>query len=146
MSNGKENKLTYKEARFVEYFDGNPTEAARKAGYATPDRRGWDIIRREKIQKAIEQRETRERRPHIADRKRRQEFWTQVMEDSEQQMKDRLKASEYLGKSEADFVERREHSGQDGEPIQHEHGTIKDDPVQKMFEALEQQQGPDEAQ
>jgi len=137
MSNGKENKFSYKERRFVEYFDGNPTEAARKAGYKTPDRRGWELIRREKIQKAIEQRESRERSPHIADRKRRQEFWTQVMEDENQQMKDRLKASEYLGRSAADFVERREHTGPDGGPIEHEHTVGLSPDAEKLMKDLE---------
>jgi hypothetical protein len=32
-------------------------------------------------------------------------------------MRNRLKASENLAKSEADFVERREHTGKDGGPL-----------------------------
>lgn len=117
MSNGKENTLSQKQQRFVDYYEGNYTEAARKAGYSTPDRRGYELMQMPKVQKAIKQRETKERRPHIADRKRRQEFWTQVMEDENEDMKNRLKASENLAKSEADFVERREHTGKDGGPL-----------------------------
>jgi hypothetical protein len=39
------------------------------------------------------------------------------MRDKDQQMRDRLKAAELLGKSEADFVERQEITGRDGAPL-----------------------------
>ena len=112
--NGKSDKLTGKEQRFVDYYDGDQTKAARLAGYKNPDRRGYELLKRPKVAEAIRAREENERRPHIADRQRRQEFWTEVMEDKEQKMQDRLKASEYLAKSEADFVERRDLSSSDG--------------------------------
>ena len=137
MSNGKEGKFSYKERRFVEYWDGSPTETARKAGYKNPSRRGWELIRRPKIQQAIQERENIERRPHIADRQRRQEFWTEVMEDENQQMKDRLKASENLARSEADFIERREHTGKGGGPIEHEHTVGLSPDAEKLIEDLE---------
>lgn len=54
----------------------------------------------------------------VADELRRlKEFWLDVMEDEEERMNDRLKASELYGKSIAAFVEKREVSGKDGEPI-----------------------------
>ena len=37
---------------------------------------------------------------------RRQEFWTKVMNDPDEDMKNRLRAAELLGKSEADFLDR----------------------------------------
>ncbi len=123
MSNGKEDRLTQKQQRFVDYYKGNYSEAARDAGYSSPNRRGYELMQMPKIQQAIQERENVERRPHIADRQRRQEFWTQVMEDENQKMRDRLKASENLARSEADFIERREHTGEDGGPIQHEHNV-----------------------
>lgn len=46
--------------------------------------------------------------PEIASRADRQKFWTEVMYDGNASMKDRLKASELLGKAGADFTERRE--------------------------------------
>jgi hypothetical protein len=39
------------------------------------------------------------------------------MLDEEQSMKDRLRASELLGKSGGDFLERREITGPDGSPL-----------------------------
>lgn len=44
----------------------------------------------------------------IADAKERQRFWTSTLRDAELEMKDRLKASELLGRAHADFVERNE--------------------------------------
>jgi hypothetical protein len=42
----------------------------------------------------------------IADRIERQEFWTQIMRDTRRPVYVRLKASEYLAKSEGDFEPR----------------------------------------
>lgn len=54
----------------------------------------------------------------VADELRRlKDFWLDVLEDEEERMNDRLKASELYGKSIAAFVEKREVSGKDGEPI-----------------------------
>lgn len=54
----------------------------------------------------------------VADELRRlKDFWLDVMEDEEERMNDRLKASALYGKSIAAFVEKREVSGKDGEPI-----------------------------
>ena len=44
-------------------------------------------------------------------------FWLEVIDDKEERMNNRLKASELYGKSIAAFVEKREVSGKDGEPI-----------------------------
>ncbi len=41
----------------------------------------------------------------VATRQKRQEFWTKTMKDDKSNMSDRLRASELLGKSEADFTE-----------------------------------------
>ena len=46
----------------------------------------------------------------IARRERRQIFWSDTMLDIAAEMKDRLKASELLGRSEKDFVDKIEHS------------------------------------
>lgn len=55
----------------------------------------------------------------IANKIDRQTFWTNTMNNSVESMRDRLRASELLGKSEADFTEKIEHSTSDdlGEAI-----------------------------
>ena len=47
----------------------------------------------------------------IANRVQRQQFWTEVMKNPEASLADRLRASELLGKSEADFVAKVQHEG-----------------------------------
>jgi len=138
MSRNKKNTLTIKEQRFIEYWDGNPTETARKAGYAAPHQRGYELIRRPKVKEKIQKREENERCVHVADRMRRQEFWTQVMEDEEKKMPDRLRASEYLARSEADFIERHQHTGKDGGPIEVSSDTEVATKLSSILEAVRQ--------
>jgi len=102
--------LTDMEAAFVAAFDGNATAAARAAGYASPDVKGPLLLRKKKIQNAIEHRRARSNAGLIATRERRQQWWTEVMLDERRKMADRLKASELLAKSEGDFLERIQHS------------------------------------
>ncbi len=112
--------------RFVDYFDGNATQAAEKAGYKNPRSMGSENLTKPDIQHAIKTRENHRREGHIADREEQQAFWTSILRGEETQpavvgtdgkgnfivadippkMTDRLKASELLGKSEADFKEK----------------------------------------
>lgn len=103
-------KLTDKQQRFVEAFDGNATQAAIVAGYSakSAEKLGHDLLKIPKVAQAIKKREDRKVRPLIANREARQKFWTETMQNEEVKMPDRLKASELLGKSEGDFLERRE--------------------------------------
>jgi phage terminase small subunit len=102
--------LTTKQQRFVDVYDGNATKAARKAGYKGNDVTlatiGKENIRKHQIKAAIRSREKRRNKPLIATREERQEFWTAIMDDETKKDSDRLKASELLGRSEADFVDK----------------------------------------
>lgn len=111
--------MTPKQKRFVELYDGNATAAAIQAGYSSKTARaaGQRLLTKVDIAAAIRTREEREARVRIATRQERQEFWTAVMRDGEAKMFDRLRASELLGKSEADFIDRQEITGWGGEPI-----------------------------
>lgn len=111
--------LTAKQKRFVEAYTGNATAAAIAAGYSekTAPFIGAENLKKPKILAEIKTRETIRSTPLIASRAERQQFWSSVMRDKEQQMRDRLKAAELLGKSEADFVERQEITGRDGAPL-----------------------------
>ena len=112
-------KLTAKQRRFVEAYDGNATQAAIAAGYSQKIARQMGQVNMTKrvILAEIKARETVRCTPLIASRAERQQFWSSVMRDKDQQMRDRLKAAELLGKSEADFVERQEITGRDGAPL-----------------------------
>lgn len=107
MANGK---LTAKQQAFVEAYAGNATAAALAAGYSekTARSQGQRLLTNDDIQDAIKAREARRLAPTIATRQERQEFWTSVLRNEDEAMKDRLKAAELLGKSEGDFLERVE--------------------------------------
>lgn len=111
--------LTVKQQRFVEAYDGNAHKAALAAGYSpkTAAAIGRENMQKPTIIAELKSRETIRSTPLIASRAERQQFWSSVMRDKDQQMRDRLKAAELLGKSEADFVERQEITGRDGAPL-----------------------------
>lgn len=89
-------------------YAGNGTQAAREAGYTGSDntlaQTARDLLTNPQVLEAIRARETTELRPRIASRLERQAFWTEVMYDTGADLPNRLKASELLGKSEADFT------------------------------------------
>ena len=127
-------KLTTKQQRFVDLYDGNGYEAAKKAGYNG----SYDVLahiaednlKKVHIAEAIANREKKRNNLNIAIRAERQAFWTRVARGEELQkvvigtgenkqlveippkMADRLRASELLGKSEGDFIERRREEGE----------------------------------
>lgn len=89
---------------------GNASEAARRAGYSekTAYSQGEQLLRIPEIQIAIKGLASEKMKPGIATAEERQQFWSSVMQDRDQEMKDRLRASELLGKRQGDFIERSE--------------------------------------
>ena len=106
-------KLTPMQQAFVEAYAGNAAEAAIKAGYSAKAAReiGYQNLSNPTIKEAIAKREAVESRVRIANRQERQQFWTETMQNLDAEMRDRLRASELLGRSEGDFLDRVEHSG-----------------------------------
>jgi phage terminase small subunit len=107
-----ERKLTEKQLKFIELYNGNGTDAARKAGYDGDEKTlaaiAYENLRKPHIVQAIRERRDHEIAPLIATRARRQQFWTEIMEAEEVDLAHRLRAAELLGKSEADFKEKIE--------------------------------------
>ena len=111
-------QLTEKQRRFVEAYmgaaAGNGAEAARQAGYKGNDATlrvvAAENLAKPNVRAAIEERRTA--RPDIATREERQAFWSAVMRGQEgAEMRDRLKASELLGKTHLDFKAVVVHEG-----------------------------------
>ena len=102
--------LTLKQRKFVEAYTDNATAAALAAGYSpkTAYSQGQRLLKKVEIITAIKKRETKALKPLIATREERQKFWTQMMVNPDAKDMDKLRASELLGKSEGDFIERRE--------------------------------------
>lgn len=114
--------MTPKQQAFVEHYAacGNATEAARSAGYKKPRSVGSENLTKPDIQSALAAMTEKVISARIATAQERQEFWTAVMRADkgyEAEMKDRLKASELLGKVQQDFIDRKELTGKDGAPL-----------------------------
>lgn len=105
-------ELSERERQFVEHFMtfGNATKAAEEAGYSkrSASQIGYRLLRKAQIQTAIAERTQSD--PVVWTREKRQQFWTAVASGAGHfsctPLRDRLKASELLGRSQADFVER----------------------------------------
>jgi hypothetical protein len=110
----KTRKLNVRQQRFVEAYDGNATEAASKAGYTgsrhTLEVQASYLMRNPVVVAAIQARGAVQQPAHIYGmlRAERQEFWARMAADPSVKHSDRLRASELLGKSMADFVERHQ--------------------------------------
>jgi phage terminase small subunit len=116
--------LSEKERRFVEAYmgaaAGNAAEAVRLAGYKNKTAQaaatqGSALLRKPHIAAAVLK--LQESDPLVATRKERQEFWTKAFrgELPDFDSKDRLRASELLGKASGDFLERI--ANPDGSPL-----------------------------
>jgi phage terminase small subunit len=107
--------LTERQRRFVREYAkcGNATAAARAAGYKCPDPQGRENLRKPTIAAALAELMAGREASDIATIEERQRFWSAVLrgEETQADMRDRLKASELLGKAQGDFTERHEHSG-----------------------------------
>jgi len=114
-------KLSPKQQAFVDVYDGNATDAARRAGYKgnsnTLGQTGDENLKKPKIWAAIQARNAKTVANRIATREERQQFWTSFVRDEELDPSARLRASELLGKSQCDFIEKKEIMGKDGAPL-----------------------------
>jgi phage terminase small subunit len=121
--------LTPKQKAFAEHYaaSGNATEAARLAGYKQPHVQGAQTLENLRVIEYIESLTKPAKNRRIATAEERQEWWTKVMlgHEVDADFKDRLKASELLGKSQADFVDRQEVTGKDGGPIEQKISAIE---------------------
>lgn len=98
--------LTPKQRKYVDCYDGNTKRSAKKAGISHQYAKELHTkTYYSNVQAAIKDRHNVQSNTDIATRQERQRFWTEAMRDNELSMVHRNRASELLGKSEADFVE-----------------------------------------
>ena len=118
--------LTVRQQRFVDYYDGNATQAAEKAGYSHAGTQGQRLLHNVAIINSLREREVHRRSKQIMSRRERQTFWSKVargeevvkvvtgmdaegfpqVEEVPWKPQERLKASELLARSEADFTDK----------------------------------------
>lgn len=106
MGSQKDSKghLTLKQQVFVDAYAGDIKEAAEKAKLSYDYARR--LVTKSHILEAIRNRQDTEFKPKtIATRQERQEFWTRIMRNRKKSTTERLRVSELLGKSEADFTD-----------------------------------------
>jgi hypothetical protein len=99
--------LTPKQKKFVAAYCGNVAEAAKIAGFTPEYGRRMFTKGYAHVAKKLHERVDQECNKEILSRQERQKFWSEVVKNKRVSMQNRLKASELLGKSEADFVEIR---------------------------------------
>lgn len=107
--------MTTRQQKFVEEYIscGNASEAARRAGYKTKSNVvGARLLAKDSIKQKITKLSSKDSKKRIATARDIKEFLSRVMDDETQDMKDRLKASDLLGKTKALYIERREVTGQ----------------------------------
>ena len=105
-------KLTPKQQAFADYYiqTGNATEAAIKAGYSekTAKETGYENLTKPHIKQYIEEKQKELGSKRMADMAEVREFWTEAMRNSENSMKDRLKASEMIARTSGAFLDKVE--------------------------------------
>ena len=96
--------LTPKQRIFVAGWTGDVRETSKATGLSVNT--CYSMAKKKHVLKAINARIRNKVNLATASRVKRQRFWSDAMNDDSLSMKDRLKASELLGRSEADFTEK----------------------------------------
>ena len=120
-------ELTAKQQRFIDCFNGNATAAALEAGYSPKNagKIGAQLMNNARIAAAIQAREKERSDAAIMTREERQKLWSDLARNADETTRDRLRATELLGKSEGDFLDRQELTGKDGKPLSLEPFQVK---------------------
>lgn len=100
-------KLTAKQKKFADYYVnlGDATKAAIKAGYSKKTARfiASENLTKPNIRQYVDQINAKLESERIADMREVKEFWTTMLRDKIQETKDRLKASEFIAKTNGAF-------------------------------------------
>jgi phage terminase small subunit len=116
-SDNKPQKITEKQKKFCDFYlqTFNGTQSAIKAGYSedTAPEQASRLLTNVNVSEYIKERSQQASNNRIMTVTELKEFWTGTAkgEIDGADYKDRLKASELLGKAEALFVERLKHEG-----------------------------------
>lgn len=101
--------MNLRQKLFCEYYlgecAGNAEQAAIKAGYSVKSARtgGNKLLQNAQIQQYIAQKSSKIATDNIASIQEIQTFWTRIMQDEDEPTKNRLRASELLGKAKGIF-------------------------------------------
>lgn len=111
-------KLTQKQKLFAEYYlkSGNATQSYIDAGYSCTTRvvaeaNAKRLLRNDSVKIYITEKNKEIESDNIADMIEVKEFWSSLMRDEKSENRDRLKASEYIAKTNGAFLDKVEHTG-----------------------------------
>lgn len=108
-------KLTERQKKFCDYYvqSGNATDSAKRAGYSKKyaNTNASKLLQNTVVREYIDYRNKQLEGERVADMKEVKEMWTSILRDEEVETKDRLKASEYIAKTNGAFLDKVEHSG-----------------------------------
>lgn len=104
--------LTERQRRFVDEYiaSGSAYSACLKAGYSEKYAKAQSHLLLENvgIKQQLEKRQKELNKKKIATMEEIQEFWANTVRNPQEDMKNRLKASEYIAKTKGAFLEKQE--------------------------------------
>lgn len=113
-------KLTQKQQKFVDLYEGNATEAAKLAGYRGDNQTlrsvGRENLTKPHIWDAIQNRDKWQADPLMTERDARRKWLVDIVRDTTKDIKDRMKAMEMLQRTYGDFLtvhQLRDETGND---------------------------------
>lgn len=113
--------LTDQQKKFADNYimSGNATQSYLDAGYKVKSdsvarANASRLLTNANVLDYIKDKQKALQKATIATQQEILEFWTNTMRNRYEEPKDRLKASEYLAKTNAMFIDRVEHSGETG--------------------------------
>jgi phage terminase small subunit len=115
--------LDERQKKFADYYieTGNASESYQRAGYKArgnvAEASASRLLRNVKVIEYIKQRNDELDSTRIADMKEVKQFWTNMLRDKQIEPKDRLKASEYIAKTNGAFLDKVELNGKLGVTI-----------------------------
>ncbi len=95
---------------------GNQTDAARRAGYASPKAEGCRLLTYADVCDAVEKLKSPAEKSAHTTREERLALYASFARDPKVPVRDRLKAAELAGKVGGDFLDRLAISGDEGRP------------------------------
>jgi phage terminase small subunit len=110
-------ELNIKQKKFADYYieTGNATASYVRAGYEAEGNaaevNASRLLRNAKVIEYINERNAQLDVEFIADITETKRFWTAILRDENAEMKDRLKASEFIAKTNGAFVDKKEMKG-----------------------------------
>jgi phage terminase small subunit len=106
--------LSEQQKKFADYYieSGNASESYQRAGYKAKgnvaEAAASRLLRNVKVQTYIEERNKQLENDRIVTMEEVKQFWSETIRDVGADLKHRLKASEYIAKTNAAFIEKQE--------------------------------------